>query len=138
MAYLMGIDIGTSSLKTIIIDECGNVKSISARSYQYDSPHAGYAEQDPEVWWRACVETVREALAVSGIKGEDIKGVGFSGQMHGAVLLDKDLRVIRPAILHCDARSGEQVRNMNKILGYDRLCNLVLNPIYTGFLLTSL
>ncbi|MEG1650249.1 MAG: xylulokinase [Oscillospiraceae bacterium] len=138
MAYLMGIDIGTSSLKTIIIDECGNVKSISARSYQYDSPHAGYAEQDPEVWWRACVETVREALAESGIKGEDIKGVGFSGQMHGAVLLDKDLRVIRPAILHCDARSGEQVRNMNKILGYDRICNLVLNPIYTGFLLTSL
>ena len=66
MAYLMGIDLGTSSLKTIIIDEAGNVKALSARPYQFASPHGGYAEHDPREWWQACCETVKEALAALG------------------------------------------------------------------------
>ena len=92
MAYLMGIDLGTSSLKTIIIDETGDVKAQSARPYQFASPFGGYAEHDPREWWEACCVTVREALAACGAPAAEVKGVSFSGQMHGAVLLDKDFQ----------------------------------------------
>lgn len=138
MAYLMGIDLGTSSLKTIIIDETGNVKALSARPYQFASPCGGYAEHDPREWWRACCETVREALAACGAPASEVRGVSFSGQMHGAVLLDKDFNVIRPAILHCDARSSVQVEKIKDALGMDKVRELVMNPVYTGFLLPSL
>ena len=138
MAYLMGIDLGTSSLKTIIIDEAGNVKALSARPYQFASPHGGYAEHDPREWWQACCETVKEALAALGAPASEVKGVSFSGQMHGAVLLDKDYQVIRPAILHCDARSSAQVEKIKDALGMERVRELVMNPVYTGFLLPSL
>ena len=138
MAYLMGIDLGTSSLKTIIIDEVGNVKAQSARPYQFSSPCGGYAEHDPEEWWQACCATVRDCLAACGAPASEVKGVSFSGQMHGAVLLDKDYRVIRPAILHCDARSGVQVEKLKAALGEDKVRELVMNPVYTGFLLPSL
>jgi xylulokinase len=138
MEYLMGIDIGTSSLKTMIIDESGEIKALSSQSYQYDSPETGYAEQDPEVWWNACIMTIRDALKKSGIPGERITAMSFSGQMHGVVLLDGDGKVVRPAILHCDVRSGKQVRQINERLGPDGVRELVMNPVYTGFLLTSL
>lgn len=138
MAYLMGIDLGTSSLKTIIIDEIGNVKALSARPYQFASPCGGYAEHDPREWWKACCETVKEALAACGAPASEVKGVSFSGQMHGAVLLDKDFNVIRPAILHCDARSSVQVEKIKDALGMDKVRELVMNPVYTGFLLPSL
>jgi xylulokinase len=138
MKYLMGIDIGTSSLKTMIIDETGATKALSRQSYHYDSPSGGYAEQDPEVWWNACITTIRDALQKSRIPGEDITAVSFSGQMHGLVLLDKNGKVVRPAILHCDVRSGKQVQQINERLGPDGVRELMMNPVYTGFLLTSL
>ena len=75
MAYLMGIDLGTSSLKTIIIDETGNVKAQSARAYQFATPCGGYAEHDPREWWDACCETVREAIGACGAPASEIKGV---------------------------------------------------------------
>lgn len=138
MAYLMGIDLGTSSLKTLLMNEKGEALAVSARAYQYDSPISGYAEQNPEVWWNACVETVREVLSQSGISGDAVTGVSFSGQMHGAVLLDKNGEVIRPVILHCDVRSSKQVEELKAALGNDRVRDLMLNPVYTGFLLVSL
>lgn len=138
MALLMGIDLGTSSLKTIIIDEAGVVKALSKRSYLFDTPSSGFAEQDPDVWWNACKESVREAIANCGCAADEIAGVSFSGQMHGLVALDQDFQPVRPAILHCDARSGAQVKNMRDLLGADGVRKLVMNPIYTGFLLPSL
>ncbi len=138
MAYLMGIDLGTSSLKTIIIDDSGTVVAQSAENYQFDTPFNGYAEQDPEVWWKACCRTVNDALKLFGKKPEEIAGVSFSGQMHGSVLLDNKKEVIRPSILHCDARSYEQVLNINQILGREKVRDKLLNPIYTGFMLPSL
>ena len=138
MTHLMGIDLGTSSLKTIIIDESGMVRALKSRAYQFDSPHAGYAEQHPEVWWNACCETVKDALAGSGIPASDIAGVSFSGQMHGAVMLDNEYHVVRPAILHCDARSNKQVEAIRELLGLDGIRKLMMNPVYTGFLLPSL
>lgn len=138
MALLMGIDLGTSSLKTIIVDEQGNVKAQSARAYQFASPVGGYAEHDPREWWQACVETVRDTLASCGAPAEEVKGVSFSGQMHGAVLLDEQYQVIRPAILHCDARSAAQVEQIKDALGPDKTRELIMNPVFTGFLLPSL
>jgi len=138
MAYLMGIDLGTSSLKTLIMDEDGHVKAVSAQDYQFSSPYNGYAEHDPKEWWQACCVTVRQALSESGVEPGEIAGLSFSGQMHGAVLLDKDKQIIRPAILHCDARSSRQVEYIKETLGLEKIRDLMMNPVYAGFLLPSL
>jgi len=138
MKYLLGIDLGTSSLKSILIDTEGQVKAIASKSYQFLSPINGYAEHDPEEWWRACCNTIQEVMHKTGIVSGQIAGVSFSGQMHGVVMLDRDDQVIRPAILHCDARSSAQVHRIETALGRERTKELVMNPIYTGFLLPSL
>lgn len=138
MAYLMGIDLGTSSLKVMIIDYLGNMKALSSRQYKFGSPYNGYAEQQPEVWWDACCQSIQEALHKSGLSANEIRSVSFSGQMHGLVLLDKDKQVIRPAILHYDSRSEKQVKYINEILGLDSVKELIMNPVCTGFLLPSL
>ena len=134
----MGIDLGTSSIKTLVMDEDGDIRAVCSRDYQFHSPHNGYAEQDPEEWWAACVETIRGAIAKSGVKPEEISGLSFSGQMHGMVLLDENRKVIRPAILHCDARSSAQVQEIKNKLGPERNRDLMMNPVYSGFLLVSL
>lgn len=138
MSCLLGIDLGTSSLKSVLITEEGLVKAQSVREYQFASPHNGEAEHDPREWWKACCETVQEVLSISGIPKEEVKGVSFSGQMHGAVMLDKEFRPVRPAILHCDARSLEQVEKMKQTLGPEKIKQVLMNPVYTGFLLPSL
>jgi xylulokinase len=138
MPYMMGIDLGTSSLKVIVIDAEGNIRAESSRDYQFDSPLNGYAEQRPDVWWSACRECIGGALAKLDAPPPEVRGVGFSGQMHGIVLLDKNRDVIRPAILHCDTRSGAQVKKVNALFEEKKIPSSRLNPIYTGFLLTSL
>jgi len=138
MSFLMGIDLGTSSLKVLIMNEMGDVKAVSAKSYQFDTPHPGFAEQDTAVWWDACCACIKSALMQLGSDPAEIKGVSFSGQMHGLVMLDRDLSVIRPCILHCDSRSAVQIEEINGNLGNSFIREKVLNPIYTGFLLPSL
>lgn len=85
----MGIDLGTSSLKTLVVDENGTVAAEASEAYQFDSPKGGYSEQDPEVWWGACVRTIRQCL--TKVKADEVKALSFSGQMHGAVLLDREI-----------------------------------------------
>ena len=138
MNYLLGIDLGTSSLKTIVLSRDGQILSADALDYQFDSPVQGYAEQDPQVWWHACVTTVINAVRKAGVSTADITAIGFSGQMHGVVVLDKDYQVTRPAILHCDARSGEQVQKINSYIPLEQRRQLFRNPVYPGFMLTSL
>ena len=138
MAYLMGIDLGTSSLKTLVADEDGHVVAEAAEAYQFDSPYGGFSEQDPEVWWGACVRTIRRCLSEGAVKADEVKALSFSGQMHGAVLLDESKKVIRPAILHNDARSGKQVSDLKELFGVDGIRKYMMNPVYTGFLLPSL
>lgn len=138
MSYLLGIDLGTSSLKTIVLSLEGNILSSDALDYQFDSPVQGYAEQDPQVWWNACVTTVINAVGKAGIDTSAIRAIGFSGQMHGVVVLDRDYQVIRPAILHCDARSGAQVERINASIPLETHQRLFRNPVYPGFMLTSL
>ncbi|MDR1107996.1 MAG: xylulokinase [Spirochaetaceae bacterium] len=134
MACAMGIDLGTSSLKVMIVDSGGRVLAESSRRYQFDAPRPGWAEQDAGVWWNACVGAVREALAKLGERAAPVGALGFSGQMHGLVPLDRERRVIRPAILHCDTRSAAVVEGLR---GRAALFP-PFNPVYTGFLLCSL
>ena len=138
MNYLLGIDLGTSSLKTIVLSLDGRILSSDALAYQFDSPIQGYAEQDPQVWWNACVTTIRNAVSKAGIEPSEITAMGFSGQMHGVVTLDRNYHVIRPAILHCDARSGAQVDQIKKSISVKDQRRLFRNPVYPGFMLTSL
>lgn len=138
MAYLLGIDLGTSSLKAIVIDPNGNVKAQSSYNYQFSSPNNGYAEQDVSVWWEACCTCIKKALLMLEDKGSSVAAVSFSGQMHGLVAFDKNFEVIRPSILHCDARSTAQVEKLKNLMDTNFIINEVRNPIYTGFLLPSL
>ncbi|MET0018086.1 xylulokinase [Oscillibacter sp.] len=138
MAYYMGVDVGTSSLKTILTDEKGVVLAGCAKNYQFSSPCSGYAEQDPEEWWFAAVETIHAVLGETHLLGEQIEGIGFSGQMHGLVPLGADGKPVRRAILHCDARSTKQLGEITRTLGTQGVRNELMNPVFTGFLLPSL
>src|SRR4051812_15166167 len=104
MANLLGIDLGTSSVKAVVVDEAGRVLGTGSREVAINSPQPGWAEQDPAEWWTAARTTIRAALARAGTK--EIDAIGLSGQMHGTVLLDKSKRVIRPAIIWADRRSA--------------------------------
>ncbi|HHY16238.1 MAG TPA: xylulokinase [Firmicutes bacterium] len=138
MTLLMGIDLGTSSLKVIVIDERGNPKALNETGYRFTSPSNGFAEQDVQVWWEACRQGIGRTLEQLGSLANRVEAIGFSGQMHGAVFLDQAREQIRPAILHCDARSAKQTKLIEKTLGIDLIAELLMNPIYTGFLLPSL
>ena len=121
MSCIMGIDVGTSSLKTIVIEEDGTVRGLASQSYQFCSPYNNYAEHEPEEWWNACVSTIKRVMEGNHIWPEEIKAVGFSGQMHGLVTLDKNNQSIRPAILHCDARSGVQIEKIKNKFGEEKI-----------------
>src|SRR5690554_3462620 len=105
MNFLLGIDIGTSGTKTVLFDEKGSTVASALSEYHMYQPHIGWAEQNPEDWWEAVVNTISQVVESSGIKPSDIKGIGLSGQMHGMVLLDKSGQVLRPSIIWCDQRT---------------------------------
>ena len=133
MAYLLGIDIGTSGTKTVLFDELGNTVASDLGEYPLYQPNTGWAEQEPEDWWRAVCSTVNNVILKSGVSPSDIKGVGLSGQMHGAVLLDKDNRVIRKAIIWCDQRTSKECDEITALIGKERLISITANPALTGF-----
>jgi xylulokinase len=135
----LGIDVGTGGTRALIIDAQGMVvASASAEHQNFASPRPGWAEQDPLDWWQACGAAVRQALQSSGIRADEIACVGFSGQMHGAVLLDSSDEVVRPAIIWCDQRSEAQSRELEQMFGRDTLIRLTCNPPLTNFTLTKL
>src|SRR5690606_12791590 len=84
-------------------------------------------------WWNAVVNTIKEDIKKSGVNAHDIKGIGLSGQMHGAVLLDKEYKVLRPAIIWCDQRTHKECDEITEIIGKERLIELTANPALTGF-----
>lgn len=138
MSYL-GIDVGTGGTRALVIDGQGKVvASASSEHENFASPKPGWAEQDPRDWWRACGEAVRKALQSSSIRADEIACIGFSGQMHGAVLLDSKDEVVRAAIIWCDQRSEAQSRELEEMFGCDTLIRLTCNPPLTNFTLTKL
>src|SRR6266511_3771924 len=108
MANLIGIDIGTSGTKTILIDEFGRVLARAVAEYPLYCPRPLWSEQDPADWWSATCATVRQVLLESGVDPKEISGVGLSGQMHGAVFLDENDIVLRPDILWNDQRTQSE------------------------------
>jgi xylulokinase len=133
MAYLLGIDIGTSGTKTVLFDEVGNTVVSAVYEYPLYQPNIGWAEQEPEDWWNATVLGIRKVLSDSGIKACDISGIGLSGQMHGLVMLDKDDKVLRRSIIWCDQRTTKECEQITSLIGEKRLIEITANPALTGF-----
>jgi len=141
MAYVMGIDVGTSATKTAIFQDNGNMVSSSVAKYELSQPCPGWAEQNPEDWWNATVGSIRQAIAdaaLLGVRPHDIEAIGLSGQMHGAVCLDAAGQVIRPAIIWCDQRSDAQCNWMRKHLGETNITKWTGNPPLPNLTATKL
>lgn len=130
---LLGIDIGTSGTKTLLIDEEGKVLASAGYEYPLSTPRPGWAEQDPHHWWEATQATIRQVLEKAGISGDQVRGIGLSGQMHGSVFLDAANEVLRPALLWCDQRTAAQCEWITNTVGAERVVELTSNPVLTGF-----
>jgi xylulokinase len=136
---LLGIDIGTSGTRAVVVDGQGQVISAAtAEHVNFASTHLGWAEQDPEDWWGAATRAVQQCLAQATINPSDIDGIGLTGQMHGLVALDKNDRVVRPAILWCDQRTSQECREITEELGAQQLIEFTANPALTVFTLPKI
>jgi xylulokinase len=136
--YLLGIDVGTGGTRALIIDSEGRVVSSATEEHEpFASPRIGWAEQDPEDWWRACGSAVGKALDRGKLRADQIACVGFSGQMHGAVMLDGQDTIVRPALIWCDVRTEKQCEGLSRKIGQERLIQLTCNPALPNFTLTK-
>ena len=131
MAYIIGIDVGTSGTKTVLFDETGKKIRSWTGEYPLYQPQNGWAEQDPEDWWQATLNGLRTVS--EGIPAEEIRGIGLSGQMHGLVMLDAEGRVLRRSIIWCDQRTAEECVQLTNLVGADTLMNISKSPAVTGF-----
>lgn len=134
MKYLIGLDVGTSGAKCIMIDATGKVVASSTQEYPLSAPRPGWAEQAPEDWWQGVVRGLRAILEQAQVDSSDILGLSYSGQMHGLVALDEHDEVIRPAILWCDQRTQKQCDWITeKAGGLDKLLGFTNNRMLTGY-----
>lgn len=138
MAYYLGLDIGTSATKVIIINEQGTVRAVADSPHEISMPQPGWSEQNPDWWYDASCKATQKAIHGAGISKDDIKAVGFSGQMHGSVFLPANAdpsnpKPIRPALLWNDQRTAKQCESIEKAAGgRDQLIKMVSNPALTG------
>jgi xylulokinase len=132
VAYLLGIDLGTSRVKVLLVDEGGEILGNGEQGYPFLTPQPGWVEQDPEQWWLATAAAVRQALI--GIEDKNnIVGIGLSGQMHGTVLLDEGNNLLGPAVIWPDQRSSNQVEEITQLVGRERLVEITGSAAATGF-----
>lgn len=133
MDYLIGIDVGTSAAKTVLFDTKGRVVAAASFDYPLYQPQNGWAEQKPEDWRQAVLSGLKQVAGAAKVRSEQIKGIGISGQMHGLVMLDKDGEVIRPSIIWCDQRTGDEVGEMLELMPKEEWIRITANPPLTGW-----
>ena len=131
MSLLLGIDVGTTGSKAILLEPSGAVVAEATTEYSMYVPRPGWAEQNPEDWWQATIASIEQVLANSG--GERIAGIGLTGQMHGLVLLDEAGKVLRPCIMWNDQRTAKQCAEIEEKVGRAKLIELAGKPALTGF-----
>jgi xylulokinase len=130
---VLGIDVSTTATKAVLIDESGAVCGVGASEYDFSVPQPFWSEQEPRLWWDGAVAAIRSVLRSTGVAGEDIAAVGLTGQMHGAVLLDRTGSVLRPAILWNDQRTSAECDAIRRAVGPERLIAITGNDALTGF-----
>jgi xylulokinase len=136
---ILGIDVGTGGTRAVIVDERGTILASATEEHEaFASPEMGWAEQNPDDWWRAAKIAIGKAIAQGDFTKEQIKSVGFSGQMHGAVMLDREGGVVRPALIWCDVRTEKQCQDLMQKIGWEKLIQLTCNPPLANFTLTKL
>ena len=133
MACVLGIDVSTTATKALLVNEDGGVAGIGTAEYAYDVPQPGWSEQDPELWWVGARDAIGSAMEAAGIGSEEVRAVGLTGQMHGAVLLDERGAVLRPAILWNDQRTAAECDLIRERIGFERLVAITGNDALTGF-----
>ncbi len=135
MPLFLGLDTGTSGTKALLIDETGAVRASDTQEYPLSTPHPQWAEQHPDQdWWRAAQAAIRAVLQKAGARGAEVGGVGLTGQMHGSVFLDREGNVLRPALLWCDSRTGDECAEITAALGGERrLYEVIGQPVLTSF-----
>ena len=129
--YYIGIDLGTSAVKLLLMDEEGKISKIVSREYPLYFPNPGWSEQKPEDWFAQSMDGMKEL--VSDIDPKEVDGISFGGQMHGLVILDKEDNVIRPAILWNDGRTTKETDYLNHVIGKEKLSEYTANIAFTGF-----
>ena len=112
MKYVIGVDLGTSATKTILVDQNGKIVAEASVKYPMYQPENGWAEQDPSDWSEAAISTIKSVVEKGQVNGKDVRGIGISGQMHGLVMLNEENQVIRRSIIWCDQRATKQVEEM--------------------------
>jgi xylulokinase len=132
MKALLGIDIGTSGAKTALFSVEGDTIASYMEEYPVYQPQNGWAEQNPEDWWRATVNGIRSVLAEAGSSAE-VESIGLSGQMHGLVTLDAAGKILRPSIIWCDQRTAAETEDMDRAIGRRHIIEITANPPMTGF-----
>ena len=130
MLYI-GVDLGTSAVKLLLMNEKGGIEKIVSKEYPLEFPHPGWSQQKPEDWWEQTVAGLKELTAEAD--KSRIAGISFGGQMHGLVVLDKDDNVLRPAILWNDGRTTKETEYLNNVIGKDKLSEYTANIAFAGF-----
>ena len=129
--YYIGVDLGTSAVKLLLMEESGKIEKIVSREYPLYFPHPGWSEQNPEDWMKEAMAGIKELT--SEIDRSQVAGIGCGGQMHGLVTLDEEDHVIRPAILWNDGRTGAETEYLNTVVGKDKLSQYTANIAFAGF-----
>jgi xylulokinase len=133
VGLVLGIDVSTTATKAILIDEAGKVRGVGTSAYDFSVPRPLWSEQEPALWWDGAVGAIASVLRSTGAAGADVAAVGLTGQMHGLVLLDASDRVLRPAILWNDQRTGAECDAIRAAVGPERLVAITGNDALTGF-----
>ncbi len=129
--YYIGVDLGTSAVKLLLMEADGSIKNIVSKEYPLSFPNPGWSEQSPEDWWNAVVAGIKELT--DGFEKDKVAGISFGGQMHGLVILDAEDNVIRPAILWNDGRTTKETNYLNDVIGKDKLSEYTANIAFAGF-----